>query len=77
HQIAKPLIREIIKEIYAADGVPFVELRDDEIDVHLAEFATKEQAEIQKEWYAKQLEDVQSFIHIRAEENDATLSELG
>ncbi|MCA0990519.1 aminopeptidase [Pseudalkalibacillus hwajinpoensis] len=76
HQIAKPLIREIIKEIYAADGVPFVELRDDEIDVHLAEFATKEQAEIQKEWYAKQLEDVQSFIHIRAEENDATLSEL-
>ncbi|MFP3489466.1 aminopeptidase, partial [Staphylococcus sp. SIMBA_130] len=33
--------------------------------------------EIQKEWYAKQLEDVQSFIHIRAEENDATLSELG
>jgi len=56
--------------------VPFVELRDDEIDVHLAEFATKEQAEIQKEWYAKQLEDVQSFIHIRAEENDATLSEL-
>ena len=76
NHIAKPLMRELINEVYKAGGIPFVEFRDDEIDVHLAQHASREQAETQLKWYESKLEDIQSFIYIRAEENDATMSEL-
>ncbi|TLS36051.1 aminopeptidase [Pseudalkalibacillus caeni] len=74
--IAKPLIKEVIREVYRVGGVPFLDLREEDMMVEIAKKATRDQLEVEKGWYAKKVEDVDAFIHIRAEENDAEMSDI-
>ncbi len=74
--IAKPLMKEIIREVYKIGGLPFLELKDDELMVELVQDSTERSAEIQRDWMERRLEDLDAFIFIQANENDAELSSV-
>lgn len=71
---AKPLMKEIIREVKRVGGLPFLELRDDELMVELVKDSSEKSAEIQRDWLARKLEDLDAFIFVRANENDAEMS---
>ncbi len=74
--VAKPLMKEIIREVYKVGGKPFIELQDDELNVEIAKSSTESSIQISKGWLEKKIEDIDALIHIRAVDNDAELSEV-
>ncbi|WP_221563414.1 aminopeptidase [Alkalihalobacillus sp. TS-13] len=74
--VAKPLMKEIIREVYKVGGKPFLELQDDELTVEIAKSSNEASVEILKGWLEKKIEDVDALIHIRAINNDAEMSEV-
>ncbi|MDD4391036.1 MAG: aminopeptidase, partial [Eubacteriales bacterium] len=66
---AKPLVKQIIKEIYACGGFPYVEIRDSSITREILLKCTEEQLEFMKEYQMKQMEGMQAYIAIRASDN--------
>ncbi len=76
HLPAKPLVIELVEEIYAKGGSPFVRMMDPEILKHLVSGLSREQAELENKWDLQTFKDIDCVIHIAAEENDAEFSEI-
>ncbi|PYZ96975.1 aminopeptidase [Alteribacter lacisalsi] len=76
HYATKPLMTELIDQVYARGAYPYTELLDDEIGRHLSMGYEKEQLETQAAWAMKRYEDVDAVIAIIAEENDAEMAEV-
>jgi aminopeptidase len=68
---AKPLIKQIIKEIYACGGLPYTEIRDSSISREILLGCTEEQLEFMNEYQLRQMEGMQAYISVRASENAA------
>lgn len=68
---AKPLIKQIIKEIYACGGLPYTEIRDSSISREILLGCTEEQLQFMNEYQLKQMEGMQAYISVRASENAA------
>ena len=65
----EPLVREIIKEVYKAGGIPFVHVTTPEIEHELLKGMTEEEIKIKAELAAKEMEMMDCYIGIRANEN--------
>ncbi|TMW70522.1 aminopeptidase [Alteribacter natronophilus] len=76
HYATKPLMTELIDQVYARGAYPYTELLDDEIGRHLSMGYEKEQLETSAAWAMKRYEDVDAVIAIIAEENDAEMAEV-
>ncbi|MEG0663139.1 MAG: aminopeptidase, partial [Anaerovoracaceae bacterium] len=58
----KPLIRQLIKEVYAVGGVPYVEIRDSSITREILLGATEEQIAFKNEIELAQMKGMQAYI---------------
>ena len=72
----KPLVKQIIREIYKKGGYPYVEIRDSSVSREIMLGAQEEQLEFMKEYQLKQMEGMDAFIAIRAGDNSSELSDV-
>ena len=75
-ECCKPLVLEIIKEIYVAGGLPFSEIRDSTVSRQILLEATEEQANFLNETQLAQMKGMDAFIAIRAGSNTSELSDV-
>lgn len=75
-QSAKPLVKQIIKEVYACGGYPYVEVRDSSITREILLGCTEDQLEFMKEYQLNQMKGMQAYIAIRASDNTAELADV-
>ncbi|WP_188456805.1 aminopeptidase [Virgibacillus oceani] len=68
---AKPLIKELIKAAYDLNVLPYVDLRDDEINRLFVTGAKKEQIQLINKWNLHKYQDIDAFVQIVGEENDS------
>ncbi len=71
-----PLVKAIIKEVYKAGGIPYVDIRSNSIERELLMGATKEQYEFLAKVDAMKMEQMDAYIGIGANSNTAELSDV-
>ena len=71
-----PLINELIKEAYKAKAIPFVTLKDKEVDRQLLFNATKEQLDMMAKYECERMKDMDAYIGIRATSNISETSDV-
>lgn len=72
----KNLARQIIKNVYAAGGLPYAEIRDSAITREILLGCTEEQIEFLNECDLKKMQGMQAYIAIRAGNNTSELSDV-
>lgn len=70
------LIKELVKETYKAQGVPFVTIHEHEIERELLLGATEEQLKMKAKYDAARMNDMDAYIGIRAPKNPTELSDV-
>lgn len=73
---SKPLMKELIKKAYEIGVTPYIELMDDELFALQIASAKEEQLKLQNKWNMERYQDLDAFIQIRTEENDAEWSHI-
>ncbi|MDR3242997.1 MAG: aminopeptidase [Clostridiales Family XIII bacterium] len=73
---AKPLIRQIIKEIYRAGAYPYAEIMDSAVSREILLGCAEEQLEFTKEYQLAQMKGMDAFIAVRGGLNSAELSDV-
>jgi aminopeptidase len=73
---AKPLARLIIKEVYAAGGLPFTEIRDSQVTREVLLGATEGQLAFMNDYSLYQMKGMDAYIAIRAGDNTSELSDV-
>jgi aminopeptidase len=73
---AVPLARQIIKEVYAAGGLPFTEVRDSRITREVLLGATEEQLAFMNDYGLFQMKGMDAYIAVRAGDNTSELSDV-
>ena len=73
---AKPLIKEIIKAVYKAGGVPFIGLSDATFNREIIMGCTQEQLEFMCDYQMYQMKGMDAYIAVRASENTSELSDV-
>ena len=61
----KPLIKQLIKDVYAAGGFPYVEIRDSSITREILLGAEEEQIAFRKEYELAQMKGMQAYYSDR------------
>ena len=69
-----PLVRELVKEVYAAGAIPFITLKNDSILREVIKDCRKDQLDLMVRHDMEQMKDMDAFIGIRAHDN---VNELG
>lgn len=72
----KVLVKEIIKEVYNAGGLPFVELTDNSIDRELLKGYCQEQVNLISESRVNFSNKMDCYVSIRSDENSTELSDV-
>ncbi|MGF6376646.1 aminopeptidase [Clostridiales Family XIII bacterium PM5-7] len=72
----KPLIRQIIKDVYAAGGVPFVNIIDGQIQREILLECQEDQAKLINKHLLAQMKEMDAYIAVRAGANTAELSDV-
>ena len=72
----KPLVRQIIKEIYKKGGLPYIDIRDSSVLREIMLGAEEPQIEFLKDCQLAQMKGMDAFIAIRAGDNTAELSDV-
>lgn len=72
----KPLVKELVKEAYKAKAIPFVTLKDKEVDRELLMNTSKEQLELMAKYECERMNDMDAYIGIRAGNNTSELSDV-
>lgn len=73
---AKELTVALIQEVYAAGGLPFVSIKQEEIKEALLAGATEQQLELMAKYEAERMRDMDAYIGIRAGENSFAMADL-
>jgi len=66
---AKPLARQIIKDIYAVGGFPYTDIRDNALEREILLGCTEEQLLYMQEYQLNQMKGMQAYIAVRASDN--------
>ena len=72
----KALIKELVKEAYKAKAIPFVTLKDNEINREIFMNTSKEQLDLMAKYEADRMKDMDAYIGIRAGDNSAETSDV-
>lgn len=75
-ECCKPLVKQLIKNIYARGGMPYVEMRDSSVTREILLGATEEQMDFLNEYQLMQMKDMDCYIAIRAGSNTSELSDV-
>ena len=73
---AKPLVRQIIKEVYKAGGFPYQEIRDSAVTREIMLHCSEEQLAFQNEYQLAQMQGMDAYISIRGADNTAEYSDV-
>ena len=73
---AKPLIQQIIREVYKAGGRPYLGLSDSMLTREIIKGCTKEQLEFMREYMMAQMKGMDAYIAVRASDNTSELSDV-
>ena len=71
-----PLVKELIKEVYLAGGIPFVTIKNRSIDRTLFMEATKEQLELMAKYESIRMQEMDAYIGIRSGDNACELADV-
>jgi aminopeptidase len=71
-----PLVRALIKEIYKAGGLPYVELRDNSVTRELLKESTAGQLKSLSRYELVRMKEMDAFIKIQAGDNTSELSDI-
>lgn len=71
-----PLVKLIIKEVYAVGAMPFLEVMTNSLERELLLGATQEQQEIKAELDGKLMSQMDAFIGVRGEDNITEQSDI-
>ena len=71
-----PLVKQLIKEVYAAGGLPFVDLTTNSLDRELLMNITEEQLQLMAKCSAMKMEQMDAYIGVRGEDNLAEMSDV-
>lgn len=72
----KPLVKQLIKNIYARGGMPYVEMRDSSVTREILLEATEAQMDFLNEYQLMQMKGMDCYIAIRAGSNTSELSDV-
>ena len=72
----KDLVRQIVKNVYAKGGMPYVEIKDSSITREILLECSEEQIEFLNECKLAQMKGMQCYIAIRAGSNTSELSDV-
>jgi aminopeptidase len=72
----KPLVRKLIKDIYAAGGLPFAEIRDSSITREILLGCGEEQVAFMKEYGLAQMKGMDAYIAVRGGLNSSELADV-
>ena len=75
-ECCKPLVKQIIKNIYQCGGIPYAEMRDSSITREILMGASEEQIEFLNEYQLVQMKGMDCYIAIRAGNNTSELSDV-
>ena len=75
-ECCKPLVKQLIKNIYARGGMPYVEMRDSSVTREILLGATDEQMDFLNEYQLMQMKGMDCYIAIRAGSNTSELSDV-
>ncbi|WP_305146622.1 aminopeptidase [Anaerovorax odorimutans] len=75
-ECCKPLIRQIIKDIYACGGLPYAEVRDSAISREILLGCQEEQIEFMNEYQLAQMKGMQAYIAVSAGSNTAEMADV-
>ncbi|WP_186576702.1 aminopeptidase [Aquibacillus kalidii] len=73
---SKPLLKELIKKAYSYKAIPYVDLMDDELKRLEILGAPDEKYELANKWNMERYKDIDAFVQIIGEENDAEFGEV-
>lgn len=73
---AKPLMKELIKHTYTIGAYPHIEILDDELGRELSLKNTEERMQKVTEWNLAKYKEIDAFISVYADENDAEYSDV-
>lgn len=71
-----PLVRQLIQDVYAAGGIPFVSSREDSLSREILLNANEEQLSIMNENQLALMKNMQAYIGVRASDNTSELSDV-
>lgn len=75
-ECCKPLIRQIIKDVYACGGFPYVDIRDSAISREIMLGCEEKQIQFLNECQLAQMKGMQAYISVRAGNNTAELADV-
>ena len=75
-ECCKPLVKQIIKDVYSVGGKPFVSLRDSSVTREILMHCDEEQIKFQNEYQLAQMKGMDAYIAIRAGDNISELSDV-
>ena len=75
-ECCKPLVKQLIKNIYARGGMPYVEMRDSSVTREILLGTTEEQMDFLNEYQLMQMKGMDCYIAIRAGSNTSELSDV-
>ncbi len=71
-----PLVRELVREVYKAGGLPFVTIKNDEIKRALLKDCTEEQIRMMASYELARMKDMDAYIGIRTGDNANDLADV-
>ncbi len=74
--IEAPLVKELVKEVYRAGGLPFVSLKDNSIERAWLLGAGEEQVKLRAQYEAVRMNEMNAYIGIRSGGNSSELSDV-
>lgn len=74
--ITRPLVRQLIKEVYLAGGFPFVTSRDSSVNREIMMECKEEQIKFLCQYKLAEMKGMDAYIAIRGSENAAELSDI-
>ena len=73
---AAPLIKELIRAVYAAGGYPYLGLSDTSLNREIIMNCSEEQLEFMRDYEMYQMKGMDAYIAVRASENTSELSDV-
>lgn len=73
---SRDLVKALVKEVYRAEGLPFVTIKDQSVQRELLKGCTKEQVELMAKYELERMKDMDAYIAIRGTDNSAELSDV-
>ncbi len=75
-ETTKPLAKQLVRQVYAAGGFPFVEIRDSSLTREILKECEENQIQFMNDYQLAQMKGMDAYISVRASDNTSELSDV-